>query len=88
MDEFRKELEKLIKKHSIDHKKEKYQSYETIFMTTVNGADSYADVEIIGYGATKDESVVNLKIAMEKVAAQIAEGSNAKVNDAPGRPLE
>jgi hypothetical protein len=54
-----------------DDKKEKYQSHEAIFTATVTGGFYYTDVEIIGYGASKDEAIKNLKIAMDEVSAQM-----------------
>ena len=59
-----------------DDKKEKYQSHEAIFSAYVLDVMYYTDIEITGYGASKAEALENLKIAMDEVSAQIAEGSN------------
>lgn len=70
-----------------DDKKEKYQSHEATFTAHISGEMNYTDIEITGYGASKDESLKNLKIAMDEVFAQIAEGSNVELRgDASRRP--
>jgi len=59
-----------------DDKKEKYMSHEAHFTEVINGVYCFCDVEIIGYGITKEDALENLQKVLRELVSKITEGSN------------
>lgn len=61
-----------------DDKKEKHQSHEAHFYESILEIDYYGNLEIVGYGKTKDEALKNLKLAFMDMINKINETINTE----------